>query len=296
MATINEIDVSHLIGQEVGTATLLKELDRGAMAVVFVAYQRTLKRQIAVKVLPRSLLTDAGAERFQQEAEMAAILSHPNIIQIFDVGSTPEFLYFTMQLIQGRPLSYFIDRAMKHAVPSRRFLPVGTTIKLVCDVLDGLAYAHSQDIVHRDVKPSNILIEKHTKRPIIMDFGISKSTRDNGTEAGLMGTPAHIAPEQLRSGVLDGRIDVYATGVMLFKMLVSRLPYAPYKTTKDLLRLKMNDQLFVKTPSQLNPAVNSDMDRIVAKAIAVDRDDRYSDCHAFAADLRHYVDTLSSSG
>ena len=110
----------HLIGREVGTSTLLKELGRGAMAVIFVAYQRTLRRQIAVKILPKSLITPVTADLFQQEAEAAAILSHPNIVQIYEVGDTDEFLFFTMQLISGRPVSEFIKRAQKHVVPSRR--------------------------------------------------------------------------------------------------------------------------------------------------------------------------------
>ena len=175
MTAITTVDLNHLVGQEVGTSTLLKELTRGAMAVIFIAYQRTLKRQIAVKILPKSMLTPATAELFQREAEMAAGLSHPNIIQVYEVGGTSEFLYFTMQLIQGKPLSYYISLAQQRVIPSKRFIELKTTLGLFIAVLDGLAYAHSQEILHRDVKPSNILIEKHTRRPIIMDFGISRT-------------------------------------------------------------------------------------------------------------------------
>ena len=288
--TIKEIDLSHLVGREVGTATLLKELGRGAMAVIFIAYQRTLKRQIAVKVLPRSLLTPAAAEQFQQEAELAAILSHPNIIQIYEVGSTDEFIYFSMQLIQGRPLSYFIDLAQKHVIPSKRFIRLKTTLDLILTVLDGLAYAHSQDIIHRDIKPANIMIEKHNKRPIIMDFGISKNIRNaDGTGEQTMGTPVTMAPEQLLGKELDNRVDVYATGVMLFQMLVGTLPFAPFDSVNDMLKLKLQDKWLIRTPSQINPAVTEEMDRIVLKAIAREPGNRYASCRDFSRDLKDYV-------
>lgn len=290
MTTIKEIDLSHLIGREVGTATLLSELGRGAMAVIFIAYQRTLRRQIAVKVLPRSVLTPAAAEQFQQEAELAAILSHPNIIPIYEVGSTDEFIYFTMQLVQGRPLSYFIELARKHVVPSKRFLPLSTSLDLILAVLDGLAYAHTQDILHRDIKPANIMIEKHTKRPIIMDFGISKNIREAG-EGGreVMGTPINMAPEQILGEELDHRADIYATGIVLFQMLAGTLPLAPYQSTRDLLKLKLQDKWLVHPPSRVNPAVNEEMDRIVLKAIARNPADRYAVCQDFSQDLRRYA-------
>lgn len=290
MGSIKEMSFDHLIGHEVGTSTLLKELGRGAMAVVFVAYQRTLKRQIAVKVLPKTILTPEAAALFQQEAEMAAILSHPNIIQIYEVGSTDEFLYFTMQLIQGKPLSYFITRAKKNIIPSKRFFPTKTALKLIIDILDGLAYAHSQDVVHRDIKPSNILIEGHGKRPVIMDFGISKSTRDVGAyDPGVIGTPTYIAPEQIMDEDVDGRADIYAMGIMLFQMLVEELPIADYEKTPGLLRLKVEDRLFTKKPSELNPTLNEEMDRILFTAMARDPNDRYADCREFSADLQAYA-------
>ena len=290
MTTIKEIDLSHLIGREVGTATLLSELGRGAMAVIFIAYQRTLRRQIAVKVLPRSVLTPAAAEQFQQEAELAAILSHPNIIPIYEVGSTDEFIYFTMQLVQGRPLSYFIELVRKHVVPSKRFLPLSTSLDLILAVLDGLAYAHTQDILHRDIKPANIMIEKHTKRPIIMDFGISKNIREAG-EGGreVMGTPINMAPEQILGEELDHRADIYATGIVLFQMLAGTLPLAPYQSTRDLLKLKLQNKWLVHPPSRVNPAVNEEMDRIVLKAIARNPADRYAVCQDFSQDLRRYA-------
>ncbi|ABW66364.1 serine/threonine protein kinase [Desulfosudis oleivorans] len=290
MAKLTEVDLSHLLGREVGTSTLLKELDRGAMAVVFVAFQRTLKRQIAVKILPKSILTPETAALFVQEAEMAAILSHPNIIQVYEVGETDEFLYFTMQLIQGNSLAYHIGRVRDHVIPSKRFLPVSASLDLVRAMLDALDYAHGQDIVHRDVKPSNVLIEPHTQRPILMDFGISKSVREPGAaENTILGTPVNMAPEQILGKEMDNRVDVYGAGVLLFQSLVSNLPLAPHESTRELLKLKLADRMFIRPPSAVNPAVHSDMDEIVVKATAFHPRDRYGSCREFADALKHYA-------
>lgn len=154
MASIRTMSFDHLIGQPVGTSRLLKKLNSGAMSVVFVAYQQTLKRQMAVKILPKALLTPRIAEFFQQEAEAAAFLSHPCIIPVYEVGETEEFLFFTMQLIKGHSLAHHIRQARRNVVPSKRMLPIGTTVKFILKILGALDYANGLGIVHRDIKPS----------------------------------------------------------------------------------------------------------------------------------------------
>ena len=123
MNSIESINADRFIGRRIGTATIIKELARGGMAVVFIAYQRTLKRHIAVKVLPKSNLSDHKVEMFQTEAEAAAILSHPNIIQIYEVGETEDFLFFTMQLVQGITLLEILKNAKKQIKNTRLFQP-----------------------------------------------------------------------------------------------------------------------------------------------------------------------------
>lgn len=293
MTSIKELNFDHLIGQEVGTSTLLKELARGGMAAIFIAYQRTLKRQIAVKILPKSLLTPLAAELFQQEAESAAILSHPNIVTIYEVGEVEGFLFITMQLVNGRSLFDYITMARKHVLPSKRILPLKATIKIITDVLDALDYAHSQDIIHRDIKPANILIEAHTKRPIVSDFGLATTTRGTAQDSLVVsGTPTYMAPEQILNDPADGRADIYATGVMLFEMLVSRLPIPKYSTAMDLLkmRLKLKERLFQKKPSEMNPMLTREMDDIVFKAIAHDPENRYATCREFVEAIEGYRD------
>jgi serine/threonine protein kinase len=293
MLSIDGLRFDHLVGRQIGTAVLIKELARGGMGVVFVAYQKTLKRRIAVKILPKSLITPSTAERFQHEAESAAILSHPNIVPIYEIGECEEFLFFTMQLVNGLPLSSLIKRMQKHVLPSRRFMPVKQTIRILTSVLDALDFAHRHDIVHRDIKPSNILIESSSGRPIITDFGIVKVMRGPDLQSPtILGTPVYMAPEQIVGGTIDGRTDIYAVGVMLFELLGTSLPFPRHNTTRELMKMKLvlKDQLFQKKPSELNPLIGEEMDGIVLKAMAYDPDMRYGSCREFMESLNDYRD------
>ena len=298
MSAIGKLNLDHLVGRQVGTSVLLKKLGHGAMSVVFVAFQKTLKRQIAVKVLPKSMLTEKTAAFFQQEAESAAILAHPHIIPVYEVGETKEFLYFTMQLVKGNELSYYIQRTRKNIVPSKRFMPLQTIITLMLKVLDALAYAHDNDIVHRDIKPDNVMIEDHSKRPLITDFGVARVSRTaSKSDRLLLGTPMYIAPEQIVSGSVDGRADMYSAGVMMLEMLMSQLPYPPYQTAMDLLKMKLSlkDRIFRQRPSQVHPMASRNLDEILFKALAFDKDKRYASCREFAAQLERFSKTFSRS-
>jgi serine/threonine-protein kinase len=293
MASIKDLKFDHLVGREVGTTVLLKELARGGMAVVFTAFQKTLKRQIAVKILPKPLLTGSLAELFQQEAESAAILSHPNIIPIYEVGETEDFLFITMQLVSGHSLSHIIKKLRQNILPSRRYMPAAEAIKILTSVLDALDYAHRQGIIHRDIKPANILIEEHTNRPMITDFGIVKVLGTPEIDAPkITGSPIYISPEQLINGHIDARSDIYAVGVTLFEMLVPRLPLPSYDTSIDFLKMKilLKDRLFQEKPSAMNPTIDSEMDAITFKATAYDPEKRYASCREFNADLESYLE------
>ena len=214
------------------------------------------------------------------------------------MGETKDFLFFTMQLVQGHPLSHYIQRAQKNIVPSKRFLPLSTTIPLMLRVLDALAYAHDNEIIHRDIKPDNIMIENHSKRPLITDFGVARVSRTtNATDRLLLGTPIYIAPEQILSGSVDGRADMYSAAVMMLEMLMAKVPYPPYQTAMDLLKLKLalKDRIFQKRPSEVHPAANRALDDIVLGALAFEPDQRYPSCREFAKRLDHYQQKMKSA-
>jgi len=298
MPTIGQLNLDYLVGQQVGTSVLLKKLGHGAMSAVFMAFQKTLKRQIAVKVLPKSLITEKTAAFFQQEAESAAILAHPHIIPIYEVGETKEFLFFTMQLVKGNELSYYIRRTQRNIVPSKRFMPIQTVVGLMLKVLDALAYAHDNDIVHRDIKPDNVMIENHSKRPLVTDFGVARVSRTTSkSDRLLLGTPMYMAPEQILSGTVDGRADMYSAAVMMLEMLMGQLPYPPYQTAMDLLKMKLGlkERIFQKKPSQVHPVANRSLDEILFKALAFDRERRYPSCREFAAQLEKYAKQFKPS-
>lgn len=291
MASLNKIDLTHLIGQDVGSSTLLEEIARGSMGAVFIGYQKTLKRQIAIKVLPKAAITDLTAKIFQQEAELAAKLSHPNIIPVYEVGDTGDFLFLSMQLVKGQPLSEYIKSARKNLLPSKRTLPLGITFKTIISILNGLDYAHDQSIIHRDIKPGNILIEDHSSRPIIVDFGLAQTTRKtDGTAASIVGTPLYMAPEQILKPEVDRRADIYATATMLFEMLTPVPLFPDIDSSNELLKAKLvlKDNLFSKTPSEMNPNLNKEFDRVLLKALASEPENRYGTCHEFRDKLDEY--------
>ena len=292
MAISKRLNLDHLIGDQVGTSVLLKKLDQGSMSVVFVAYQKSLKRQIAVKILPKAFLTPKIAELFQQEAQAAAFLSHPCIIPVYEVGETDEFLYFTMQLVRGTSLTHYIRQARKNVLPSKRMLPLDQALKFIVKILDALDYANGMGIIHRDIKPGNVLIEERSERPLITDFGVARSYESSGEDSRVMvGTPTYMAPEQIISGMVDSSADVYAAGVMLFEMLAGRLPYPPYESALKLLKIKLRlqDRLFLKKPSEINAMLPRELDDIISKAVAYDKNNRYATCREFAQDIEKAI-------
>ena len=291
MKEIKSVPAEKYIGLHVGTSTILRELGRGSMAIVFEAYQQSLKRKIAVKILPKKMMTPNSAARFQQEAEAAAVLSHPNIIPIYEVGETADFLFMSMQRIHGKDLLYFVKKAKKNIIPTKRVLPLTASLHIVINVLEALEYAHRQGVVHRDIKPPNILIEDQTKRPLVSDFGTARFMK--GEELGeeyILGTPLYMAPEQIAQTNVDGRADIYAVGVMLFQMLVEKLPMPKYPSMVSLLKHKQKQKvgIFLKRPSELNPVLNAFFDRIIGKALRYEPDERFQTCAEFIKAIKAY--------
>jgi serine/threonine-protein kinase len=191
--------------------------------------------------------------------------------------------------VKGKSLAEHLQLIRKHVLPSKRVLPIGKTLKIIADVLSALDCAHRQDLIHRDIKPANILIESNTDRPIITDFGLATTTRGPGEKL-LAGTPVYMAPEQMKFGPVDGRADLYATGLMLFEMLVSDLPLRRLTTMEEILQIKLSidKHLFRKSPSEINPMLDREMDDILRKALAPDPEERYATGAAFLEALLRY--------
>jgi serine/threonine-protein kinase len=198
---------------------LLEELGRGGMAIVYRARDKHLEREVAIKVLPFSLAFDAEfVERFTREARTAAGLEHPNIIPIYRVGKTGRVIYFVMKYIRGGSLSRVLAERQK-LIPSE-------IRKLLADVGSALGYAHKRGIVHRDIKPDNIMFDEFGQC-VVTDFGIAKAgggSRLTGTGMSI-GTPHYMSPEQARAQSIDGRSDLYSLGVLAYQTLVGEVPY-----------------------------------------------------------------------
>jgi serine/threonine-protein kinase len=157
---VRNINSADYIGKDFGNITIVKEIGRGAMGIVLLGYQKTLKRQVAVKILPKAVNHDASTwELFRDEAETVAVLSHPNIVPIFEMGENEDCYFQVMLLIEGENLRTIIKSRLNHPLPSKRLIPLHETADILITMLDALAYAHEEGVVHQDVKPSNIIID-----------------------------------------------------------------------------------------------------------------------------------------
>jgi protein kinase-like protein/PEGA domain-containing protein/TonB-like protein/zinc ribbon protein len=214
---ITEID---MVRQELDEEyEILDELGRGGMAIVFKANEKQLDREVAIKVLPFSLAFDKEfVERFQREARTSAKLEHPNIIPIYRVGKSGRIIYFVMKFLRGKPLSSILA--------ARGNLPPAEIKRVLAEVARALSYAHKKEIVHRDIKPDNIMFDEHG-HAVVTDFGIAKAASGGKlTGTGMsIGTPHYMSPEQAKAQPLDGRSDVYSLGVVAYQCLTGGVPF-----------------------------------------------------------------------
>jgi len=292
MGTIASNDLSKYIGANIGTITLVKLLGQGSMGAVFIGYQATLKRQVAVKILPKSVASTAKAQQmFRDEAETIGILSHPNIVPVYEMGETKDFFFQVMQLVVGHDLRTIISKARKHPVPTKRILPVTETFQFICQILDALGYAHEEGVFHQDIKPANILIDARFRRALVADFGIARAVwAEYSAKPMLVGTPLYMSPEQALCAAIDGRTDIYSVGVILFEMTAGFLPIHN-ESAADLIKRKKTepDAFFIARPSEINSSINSELEDIILKAIAANPDNRFADCMEFKIVLENYV-------
>jgi serine/threonine-protein kinase len=290
-----QFDTSSYIGREIKGVTFVELVGRGAMGAVFVGFQSSLKRKVAVKIFPKTNSAIPFFKlRFRDEAETVAVLNHPFIAPVFDMGETDDLLYLVMQLIEGENLKDLLKRNQLNPIPSKRLLPAGQVIDLMIKILDALDYAHREGVIHQDIKPGNIIIEERSNRPVLVDFGIAHSAiTETDSSPYIMGTPLYMSPEQILSSTPDNRSDIYSAGIVLFEALAGKLPLETNKSDQ-LLAIKRQDpeMLFTCRPSQCNPAITFDLERIILKAIAPNPQNRYQSCAGFKQDLEKIRSTM----
>jgi len=271
-----------LIGQYIGRYHILERLGEGGMATVYKAFDTRLEAEVAIKVirveeLPPKVL-DRALKRFAREAKALARLTHPNIVRVIDTGEHEGAPYLVMPYLPGGSL--------KQVLRERGRLPWEEALQMLIPIARALGYAHRQGMIHRDVKPSNILITEDGEL-ILTDFGIAKilgeeTTVDlTGTRA-LVGTPEYMAPEQVTSRAVDARVDIYALGVVLYEMLTGRKPYQA-DTPMAVMIKHVHDPL--PRPREFVPDLPEEVERILLKALAKDPDERYQTMDELAAAL-----------
>lgn len=280
-----------IIGQRLaGKYEVKSEIGQGGMGVVYEGYDGMLRRRVAVKVLAPHLAGDpAFVKRFQHEAAAAAGLHHPNIVTIFDVGSErgvndakQPIYYIVMQYVDGQGLDRWLQQ-------QKRLLTMSDTDRIVRQVADALQYAHDQGMIHRDVKPSNVMLDT-AGHVTLMDFGLVRASEmSHLTQSGMaIGTPSYMAPEQITGGPIDRRTDVYALGVVIYELLVGEAPFV--RTTPVATA---HAHVYDPPPPlrEKRPDLPPSVEAVVLKALAKSPDNRYAQARVLAADL-----ALASTG
>jgi beta-lactam-binding protein with PASTA domain/predicted Ser/Thr protein kinase len=258
-----------------GRYRIVRRLGAGGMANVYLAEDQELGRSVAIKILNERHANDEQfVERFRREAKNAAALSHPNIVSIYDRGEAEGTYYIAMEHLDGRNL--------KELIVARGPAPVRIAIDYTKQILGALRFAHRHGIVHRDIKPHNVLVDRDGRLKVT-DFGIARAGASQMTEAGsIVGTAQYLSPEQARGGPVDQRSDLYSVGVVLYELLTGTVPFtgdSPVEIAMKHLSAKP------EPPSTKRPDLPRDFDLIVIRAIAKDPDDRYQDAEEMQADL-----------
>jgi serine/threonine-protein kinase len=263
--------------EKIGQYTIVSQLGRGGMGIVYKALDASLNRHVAIKVLTERLTDDQlFLQRFVREAQAAAGVSHPNIVSIYYIGEDNGNPYFVMEYVTGKSLSTMLAEEKRIANPR--------AAQLILQAAHGLAAAHDKGIIHRDIKPGNLMLDERGMVKIA-DFGlalpVAADTKLTATGM-LVGTPGYLAPEQCRGEVVDHRTDIYALGITFYELLSGTTPFhaeSPFALMKQILDEEAPDI------AAIHPDVDPETRRIIAKMIAKDRAQRYQSCHEIVTDL-----------
>lgn len=267
--------------QQLGHFQIVEQIGSGGMGDVYKGYDPSLDRDVAIKVLAASLTRDEHfVLRFNAEATAAAKLSHPNVVRIYFIGQDAGHHFFAMQFIEGQSLAQRLSREKR--------LPVDAAVAIIEQCLAGLEAAHAHGLIHRDVKPGNILLDRSSGQAVLVDFGLVRhlnaETRMTATGV-VMGTVDYVAPEQARGRAIDGRADIYSLGVMFYELLAGRLPFISDSPTAMIFQHAYEEPFPLKRAA---PDVPPPLAAIIAHMMEKEPDERYASCAAVLADLRAF--------
>lgn len=273
----------------VGRYEILEELGQGAMGVVYKGKDPKINRLVAIKTIRFSddfeeQQAKEVKERFFKEAELAGRLSHPSIISIHDVGEDYDLTYMAMELLEGEDLEHFCEK--------NSLLPLRKVLDIVAETADALDYACTQGVIHRDIKPGNIMLLKngHIK---VTDFGIAKAVSSSQTRTGIiLGTPNFMSPEQINGMEIDGRSDIFSLGIVFFQLLTGQLPFGGKTLTELFYQIT---QAKHPSPRQINPKVIRPCEQLIDKALAKDPDQRFQRASNFAKYLRVLAEKIDEA-
>ncbi|WP_371650536.1 MULTISPECIES: serine/threonine-protein kinase [unclassified Streptomyces] len=275
---------SDLVGRRIAGYRIEREIGRGGMAVVYRARDLRLERTVALKLLaPELARNDTFRQRFTHESRVAAAIDHPHIVPVFEAGETDGVLYIAMRYVAGRDLRALLDQEGP--------LPVATAARIAAQVASALDAAHEHDLVHRDVKPGNILVAQgtdsdHPEHVYLTDFGLTKkslSLTGFTTVGQFVGTLDYVAPEQISGRPVDGRCDVYSLACVVYETMAGA---PPFQRDDDMALLWAHQYDQPPPLTEKRPDIAAGVDDVMAKALAKSPDDRYDSCLAFVAALR----------
>ena len=271
--------------EQIGRYVILRTLGRGAMGVVYLARDPQIERELALKTIrfdagEKSFGVDEAKARFLKEARISGRLQHPHIVTVFDVGEDQGTLFLAMELVQGGSFSQRLSDPAG--------FPLRDRIRVVAEVAEALAHAHERGVLHRDVKPANILLSP-TLSAKVTDFGIGKlltGDTELTTTGQMVGSPAYMSPEQIKGEKLDARTDIFSLGIVLYQALTLRKPF-PADTITTLVYQILHEEPM--DPGLVTNEVPEGMKEIIKKCLAKDRANRYSDAGELAGDLREIL-------
>ena len=266
-----------------GRYEVVGELGRGAMGIVYKAVDPVIGRTVAVKTIRLSeegtgLKRPELLARFQTEARAAGLLTHPNIVVVYDAGEEDGLYYITMELVEGKSLQALLDGG--HSFPLPR------TLRILDQTCSALQFAHERNVVHRDIKPANLMLTADDTVKIT-DFGTAKILQFGSTQqtSHVMGTPSYMSPEQVKGRAVDGRSDIFSLGVMLYEMVTGEKPFPGLNITTVIYKIVNEDPV---PPRQIDPSIHPGISAVVMKALAKEPELRYQTCREMLEDLRNY--------